>query len=55
MSARKNEPLLSLGKRGVWVVEKGTPVITVFSIPKAMRVASPAISVEEITPRLKRQ
>ena len=55
MRARKNEPFLNLKKMVVWVVEKGTPVTPVVSIPEAMRVASLATSVEEITPRPKRQ
>ena len=49
MRARKNEPLSKLGKRVVLVVEKGTPVTPVASDLKAVRVTSPATSVEEIT------
>ena len=55
MKAKKNEPLSNLRKRVVCVDEKGTPITPVASIPKAMRVASPATSVEEITPHPKRQ
>ena len=43
--AKKNKPLSNLRKRVVWVVA---------SVSKATRVASPATSVEEITPRLKK-
>lgn len=39
----------------VQVVEKGTPITTVTSIPETMRDASPTTLVEEITPRPKRQ
>ena len=45
MRAKKNKPLSNLRKRVVWVVA---------SVSKATRVASPATSVEEITPRLKK-
>ena len=55
MRARKNEPLSSLGKKVVRVVEKGTLITPVTSIPEATRTASPATSVEEITPQPKRQ
>ena len=54
MRAKKNEPLSNIGKRVVRVVEKGTLVTLVVSVPKAMRVASPAASVEEITLRPKK-
>ena len=37
------------------MVKKGTPVTLVTSIPEAKRIASLATSVEEITPRPKRQ
>ena len=55
MRARKNEPLLSLGKKVVWVVENGTPITLVTSVLEATRATSPTTSVEEITPRPKRQ
>ena len=54
MRARKNEPLSNLRKRVVRVMEKGTPITLVTSIPEVTRTTSPATSVEEITPRLKR-
>ena len=38
----------------VQVIEKGTPVTPIASVPKAMRVASPTTSMEEITHRLKK-
>lgn len=55
MYAKKNEPLSNLEKRVVRVVEKGTRVTPVTSILEATRVASPTTSVEEITPRPKKQ
>ena len=54
-AARKNVPLLSLGKKVVRVVDKGTPITPVTSVLETMRVASPATSVEEITPHPKTQ
>lgn len=54
MQARKNEPLSSLGKKVVRVVEKRTSINLITSILETMRVASKT-SVEEITPRPKRQ
>ena len=50
-----NEPLSNLEKRVVQVIEKGTLVTPVAFVPEAIRVVSPATSVEEITPCLKRQ
>ena len=55
MKARKNEPLSSLGKKVVRVVEKGTPITLAISIPEAMRTASLTTSLEELTPCPKRQ
>ena len=55
MRAKKNEPLSNLGKKVVRVVEKGTPVTPIASVPEVTRTASPATSVEEITPHLKKQ
>ena len=55
MREKKNEPLSNLGKRVVRVVEKWTPVTPATSIPEVTRTASPTTSVEEITPRLKKQ
>ena len=54
MKAKKNEPLTSLGKKVVHVVEKGTPVTLVTSVLEATRIASPITLMEEITPRPKR-
>jgi len=54
MKAKKNEPLSNIEKRVVQVVEKGTLVTLVVSVLEAMRVASPAVSVEEITLHPKR-
>ena len=55
MRDKKNEPLSNLKKRVVRVVKKGTPVTPIVSVPEATRVASPANSMKEITPRPKRQ
>ena len=55
MKAKKNEPLSSLGKNVVQVVEKGVSVTLTVSIPEAKRTASPTTSLEELTPRSKRQ
>ena len=61
MSSKKDEPLSSIGKKGVRVMGKGpsvTPVTSATPIVSAIetvRTASPATSVEEIpTPSLKR-
>ena len=54
MRAKKNEPFSNLRKRVVHVVEKGTPITPVASVPEAMRTASLATSVEEIIPRPKK-
>ena len=50
MRAKKNEPLSNLGKMVVHVVEKGTPVTLVTSVPEVARIASLATLMEEITP-----
>ena len=55
MKAKKNEPLSNLRKRVVRIVEKGTPVTQVTFVPEVTRTASPATSVEEITPHPKKQ
>ena len=54
MKAKKNEPLSSLGKKVVRIVEKGTPITLVASVLEATRIASPITLMEEITPRPKR-
>lgn len=54
MQARKNEPLSSLGKKVVRVVEKRISINLITSILETMRVASKT-SVDEITPHPKRQ
>ena len=61
MRSKKDEPLSSIGKKGVRVTGKGpsvTPVTSatlVVSGVETLRVTSPAASVEEIpTPSLKR-
>ena len=46
MKAKKNEPLSSLGKKVVRVVEKEVSVTLTISIPKATRTASPMTSIE---------
>ena len=55
MRAKKNKPLSNLEKRVVQVVEKGTPVTPVAFVLEPTKVMSLATSVEEITPRPKRQ
>ena len=55
MKAKKNEPLSSLKKKVVRVIEKGTPITPATSVPEATRTTSSATSLEELTPRLKRQ
>ena len=50
MRAKKNESLSNLGKRVVRVVEKGTLVTPVTSIPEVTRTTSLATLVKEITP-----
>ena len=55
MKAKKNEPLSNLRKRVVRIVEKGTPITPVTFVPKVTRTASPATSLEEITPHPKKQ
>ena len=54
MRAKKNEPLSSLRKRVVQVVEKGTLATPATSIPEMMRIAFLATSVKEITLRTKK-
>ena len=61
MRSKKNEPLSSIGKKGVRVTRKGpsvTPVTSatlIVSAVETVRTASPATSVEEIpTPSSKR-
>ena len=61
MRSKKDEPLSSIGKKGVRVTGKGpsvTPVTSatpIVSAVKIVRTASPATSVEEIpTPSSKR-
>ena len=48
--SKKNEPLSNLEKRTVCVIEKGFFVNPVAPDTKIIRKASPATSVEEITP-----
>ena len=55
MKAKKNELLSSLGKKVVRVVEKGTSITLVISIPKATRTTFSTTSLEELTPCPKRQ
>ena len=51
---KKNEPLSSIRKRTVWVVEKGVSVTSPTPVIKPTRTASLATLVEEITPLRKR-
>ena len=55
MRAKKNEPLSNLGARAVRVMEKGVSVPPATLVTEAKRTASPATSIEEITPFRKKQ
>lgn len=55
MKAKKNEPLSSLGKKVVQVVDKRTPITPTTSVREAMKTASPTTFLEELTSCLKRQ
>ena len=55
MRAKKNEPLSNLGARAVCIVEKGVSIPLATLVTEAKRIASPATSVEEITPLRKKQ
>ena len=55
MRAKKNEPLSNLGKKVMRVVEKGTLVTLVTFVLEVTRTASLHTTVEEITPRPKKQ
>ncbi|KAL0014061.1 hypothetical protein SO802_001130 [Lithocarpus litseifolius] len=55
MKAKKNDPLSSLRKKVVWIIEKGTPITPATSILEATRTASPTTSLEKLTSRPKRQ
>ena len=55
IKAKKNEPLSSLGKRVVRMVEKRASVTPTTSILEVTRIASLATLVEEITPCPKKQ
>ena len=54
MRSKKNEPLSSIGKTTVRVVEKGVSVTSPASVIEPSRTASLATSVEEITPLRKK-
>ena len=54
MREKKDEPLSSLRKKVVRVVDQGTPATPATSIPETTKVPSPATSVEELTPRTKK-
>ena len=51
---KKNEPLSALGKRVVRVVDQGNPATPIATVTGPTRVASPATSMEEITPLKKK-
>ena len=55
MRAKKNKPLSNLGARAVRVMEKGVSVPPATLVTEAKRTASPATSIEEITPLRKKQ
>ena len=48
MKAKKNKPLSSLGKKVVWVVEKGTSITPITSVLEVTRMASPMNFLEEL-------
>ena len=54
MRGKKNEPLSSIGKRTVQVVEKGISVTPPVTVAEPLRTASPATSIKEINPIWKR-
>ena len=57
MGAKKNEPLSNLGAKNVRVMDKGASVTLATPVTpgtKTARKASPATSVEEISPYWKR-
>ena len=55
IKAKKNEPLSNIGQRRVQVVQKETvEKISSTPTPDETRSASPAVSLEEITPHLKK-
>ena len=49
MKAKKNEPLSSLEKKVVRVVEKGTSITPITSVLEVMRMASPMNFLEELS------
>ena len=51
---KKNKPLSALGKRVVRVVDQGSPATLTATVTGPTRVASPATSMEEITPLKKK-
>ena len=55
MRAKKNKPISNLGKKRLHVVEKGASVAPPAPVIEPTRTASPATSVEEITPLQKKQ
>ena len=54
MRGKKNEPLSTLGKRGVHVMDQGLPAIPIANILTPTRTASLDSSVKEITPLKKK-
>ena len=50
MRGKKNEPLSTLGKRGVHVMDQGLPAVPTVNVPTLTRMAFLATSVEEIMP-----
>ena len=54
MRSKKNEPLSAFGKRGVRVVDQRLPAIPTANVTVPTRAASPATSMEEITPLTKK-
>ena len=57
MRNKKDEPLFAIGTKSVPVTDRGAPILTVLpSSPTLVtaRMASPTLSIEELTPRNKR-
>ena len=57
MRSKKDEPLFALGTKSVRITERGAPILATFPstpTPVMMGMASPILSVEELTPRHKR-
>ena len=57
MRSKKDEPLFALETKSVRITERGAPILATFPstpTPVTVGMASPTLSVEELTPRHKR-